>query len=546
MANQPIPNNPTLVTEEASQQELASTQVERGVARWMAIGFCVLLLVPVVAQLASGRIGDFEGKQWPPDRESLAELGKTLGDRSVLKQWVQPRLQAMLTWGTGVGNESVTIGQDGWLYFTPGLRAIFGHGLLDAGYLKSKAKGMIDKDGLAVAHPDPLPAFRQLAADCERLGIRLVVVPVPDKGTMEHARLGARGKAENADLERFRKAVAGYGARVLRLEGLEGGYLRQDTHWTPRFMDGAARLIAEEARGLVWRDPEPLYKRRRETVRSPGDLVALLQLPKDQRLYGEESAAVEVVETVGKPGPAEVMLLGDSFSLIYSGPPLTWGRGAGLGEHLAYHLNAPVDVIAMNGAGATVRQELVRAGRTGRLAATRVLVYEFAVRDLYLNDWPVVELGQVERKLISREAVGAPVAAVAPAESATPAAAVAAAPAAAAVPADSERLTVRATVVQMSRALNPGTAPYEDALMYGKVKIDSVEAGNYGKKEAIVVFVAMRKRVLVAGAGHKVGESLRLRLVRLKSAPEEIRTMQRSDDTEDFDLVPYFVEEELP
>jgi hypothetical protein len=35
-------------------------------------------------------------------------------------------------------------------------------------------------------------------------------------------------------------------------------------------------------------------------------------------------------------------------------------------------------------------------------------------------------------------------------------------------------------------------------------------------------------------------------LVRLKSAPEEIRSMQRSDDTEDFDLTPYFVEEELP
>jgi alginate O-acetyltransferase complex protein AlgJ len=398
---------------------------------------------------------------------------------------------------------------------------------------------MIDKDGLAVAHPDPLPAFRQLAEDCKRLDIQLVVAPVPDKGMLI-------GTAQNADFGKFRAAVEGYGATVLPLEKwMEAGdapwYLRQDTHWTPRFMDRVARGMAESLKGKVWSAPAPLYRLRAATAESRGDLVGMLKLPVDQTLFGTERVAIDVVESLGDAGPAEVLLLGDSFTNIYSSPSLEWGQKAGLGEHLAYHLNAPVDVIAMNGAGATVRNELLRAARTGRLAPTRVLVYEFAIRDLYLEDWPVVELGNVERKLISRETKPAVVEAPVAVAEEKPVA-----PVAAPGVADSERVVLRGRIVQMSRAIQPGTAPYEDALIYGKVKVEQVVSGTYGKPEAIVVFLAMRKRVLLPGAGHKVGETVQLRLVRLKSAPEEIRSMQRSDDTEDFDLTPYFVEEELP
>ena len=127
----------------------------------------------------------------------------------------------------------------------------------------------------------------------------------------------------------------------------------------------------------------------------------MLKLPPAQTAYPLESAATQQVAAV-EPGALlpepEVLLIGDSFTNIYSSASLDWGVKAGLGEHLAYHLNAPVDIIATNGAGAAVRQDLQRAARSGRLAAIRAIVYEFAMRDLYVENWPPMPLGEFARK----------------------------------------------------------------------------------------------------------------------------------------------------
>ena len=92
-----------------------------------------------------------------------------------------------------------------------------------------------------------------------------------------------------------------------------------------------------------------------------------------------------------RPDPgAEVLLLGDSFTNVYSVPELGWGEGAGLAEQLAFALERPVDRIAVNAGGAwTARQRLVAELRRGsdRLAGKRLVVYEFAVRELTSGDW---------------------------------------------------------------------------------------------------------------------------------------------------------------
>ena len=72
-----------------------------------------------------------------------------------------------------------------------------------------------------------------------------------------------------------------------------------------------------------------------------------------------------------------------------------WGGGAGLAEHLAYHLGEPVDWIARNDAGAHATREMLSSqlaqGRN-RLAGKRVVIWQFAARELALGDWRSVIL----------------------------------------------------------------------------------------------------------------------------------------------------------
>ena len=94
---------------------------------------------------------------------------------------------------------------------------------------------------------------------------------------------------------------------------------------------------------------------------------------------------------------AEVLLLGDSFTNVYSDPALGWGRGAGLAEQLAYELARPVDKLALNAGGAhATREALARALASGRtsLAGKRVVIYQFAARELSTGDWRAVDLGE--------------------------------------------------------------------------------------------------------------------------------------------------------
>jgi alginate O-acetyltransferase complex protein AlgJ len=90
---------------------------------------------------------------------------------------------------------------------------------------------------------------------------------------------------------------------------------------------------------------------------------------------------------------AQVLLLGDSFANIYSVDRLGWGAGAGLAEQLSYYLQQPVDKIALDAGGSHAsRQALARELEAGndRLAGKKVLVYQFAVRELAFGDWKLI------------------------------------------------------------------------------------------------------------------------------------------------------------
>jgi hypothetical protein len=89
-----------------------------------------------------------------------------------------------------------------------------------------------------------------------------------------------------------------------------------------------------------------------------------------------------------------------------------WGESAGLAPQLALALGRPIDVIAQNDAGAfATRQLLARELAAGedRLAGKRVVIWQFAVRELGVGDWkPVSWPAAPNRQPDSRSPAEAP------------------------------------------------------------------------------------------------------------------------------------------
>ncbi len=86
-----------------------------------------------------------------------------------------------------------------------------------------------------------------------------------------------------------------------------------------------------------------------------------------------------------------MLVLGDSFSNIYSAESFGAGTSAGLVEHLSYILQRPIDRLVQNGDGAFATRTLLQEDPS-RLAGKRVVVYQFATRELTIGDWRLLPL----------------------------------------------------------------------------------------------------------------------------------------------------------
>ncbi len=92
---------------------------------------------------------------------------------------------------------------------------------------------------------------------------------------------------------------------------------------------------------------------------------------------------------------ADVLLLGDSFSNIYSLAEMNWGESAGLAEQLSFLMQRPIDRIVQNADGAFATRELLGrelASGSDRLAGKRLVIFQFAERELAVGDWKLVDL----------------------------------------------------------------------------------------------------------------------------------------------------------
>ena len=566
-------------TQEESVKQLSTTQVSRSVAQFMTWSFVALLwsvpLLQLFAEIRSGRppqildllkplgAGQF---RLSLSRPFLHRFEEDLESVSIAKAFTQPRIQAVLTRLGGFGNDRAVVGRDGWLFYRPGIDYVSGQSVVDSAHLAIRAKTMVDRQHETAPAPDPRPAICRFNAGLKQQGIWLTVFPAPEKSALQAAQLTSRvapvqsfSTLNNAGYAEFIRDLRACGVDVFEsvpdnvLSG-ETRFLRHDTHWAPDFMDRISAEISQHIKKRLTLSGTGInYALRELFVSNVGDLVEMLHLSHDQHLYLPETVRIQqVIDTrtfklIDFEPTADILILGDSYTNIYSQPNLGWGDHAGFAEHLAYHLQRPVDVLAFNGGGASrTRAELSRAENARRLGYKKIVVFEFAIRDLASENWisfPVVQAqappstpepsadtmpGDLEHQKSDHPAAPHVFAIPGPTNDAGDASA-------------ASSLVVVGRIVKTSAIPNPASVPYKDCLSFVQILVERVETGSYSGPDLVAAFQVLKNNVLLPAAEWNVGDRVRLKLIPLNRAERYIRSMQRSDDLDDFANEPYYV-----
>ena len=389
---------------ETALKDLGSTTIKQNVSIVSVIIFSMTLLAVPICQL----ISDLQRGESPhvfravnllpvPDLKEIEKYEDTLEEESMLTNWLLPSTQTILTSVFRIGNEQAYLGRDGWLFYRADIESLIG----------------VDSEKIVRTAVSTIVDFnRQLAAR----DITLIVVPIPVKPTIHPERFSSRYRNPQAPIQNpsyasFIEALASERILVYDPSSLlfaaarqEAQYLKTDTHWKPGSMERVAKSLAAFVTEQVELSPDPsfAYTKTAEEITNIGDIAKMLKLPTDQKLFPQERVTRHSVQTGSgsqSMQESEILFLGDSFSNIYSLAGMGWGDSAGFVEHLSAELARPIHKIVINAGGAeATRQALVQELNRGhdRLANKRVLIYQFATRELFSGDWKLLSIPQAQ------------------------------------------------------------------------------------------------------------------------------------------------------
>ena len=471
---------------EMALKELGTTYIKHQVGIVSIVIFSVTLLSVPVSDIQRGESPHvFRGVSLlpVPNLTEIKQYEDTLEEASVLTDWLLPSVQAILTRVFQTGNAQAYLGREGWLFYRADVDSVIG--------------GSSEKTGGNLA---PTAALIDFNRQLEARGITFIVVPMPVKPTIHPEKFSARytditAPVHNPAYEAFIAALAAEGVLVYDPSALLFGaarqaaqYLKTDTHWKPEAMARVAKHLAVfiEEKVQLSSDPSFAYLKTPAETINIGDIAQMLKLPENQSVFPREQVTRHVVQTpLGEPWQpvqaSEILFLGDSFSNIYSLAGMGWGDSAGFVEHLSAALARPIDKIVINAGGAdATRQALVQELNQGndRLDGKRVLVYQFATRDLFSGDWKRLSLPS--DKALRRSAISI-----------------------------AEGITVTATIKAKTEPPMPRTVPYSECI----IALHLENTGTSEFPEAFVVFLwGMRENRWTAAATFKVGQAIKLRL----------------------------------
>ena len=290
-------------------------------------------------------------------------------------------------------------GDDGILFLRPELRHV-GVGAFwgDAAVAVSRARK--EKEA------DPLAAILDYQAQCEALGIRLILVPVPPKAVIHPealapvpvARYDLQHQAFYALLRERGVTVLDLTERFLQARAAGGPalYCRQDSHWS-----GTGCVVAaEELAALVNAQPwyaditRRAYTATPETLNMTGDLVRGLEPAPAAEAIALRRITLDG-EALADDSASPVLLLGDSHTLVFHAGGDMHATGAGLADQLAYTLGMPIDVLGVRGSGARPARIALykRAKAADYIAGKKLIIWCFAAREFTEADgWGTVPI----------------------------------------------------------------------------------------------------------------------------------------------------------
>ncbi len=510
--------------------ELGTTDVTPSVARMMVASFAITLMaVPAIqwaGELQTFAVGD-RNSPWPsaaeiltaptvvfqrwsrddPDdvagktlaanAELLAEIQRyetSLEDRSITTTVLLGSTRRHLAGWFGWGTEDAWIGRGGWLFYRPDLDHSTGPPFLAPDVLARRRRG--GREFSARQHPDPRPAILDFARQLARRNIRLVLVPTPTKAMVHPEHFGGHTGADRPSMHNrsyleLVRTLEDNGVTVfdplpilLRRRGQAGEdqFLSTDTHWRPEAMEAVARDLAAQLSDRKHVDTVETNSGQTRTtvsVTGQGDLETMMRLGPGPAAFQRQTVTLNQVLTADRrshwqPDPtARVLLLGDSYTNIYSLDPMGWGQSAGFAEQLSWHLGQPVDRISRNADAAhATRRQL--ASDPKRLDGKTVVVWQLAVREFSSGDWPLIRLGRPDSDPGSTRSHDA--------------------------------VDFRGTVLATSGVPTPGTVPYRDAVL-------SLHVTDSNGNQRIVFCMGMKDNRLVPAARLKPGDLLTARLI---------------------------------
>lgn len=447
-----------------------------------------------------------------PRAAELKAAEEALETESIVSAWLLPRVQSVLTGKLGAGNEQVYLGRDSWLFYRPDVDYITGPPFLDPPQMRLRAR--VDR-----VQPDPVKAIVDFRNQLAAREIDLIVMPVPMKPGLEANKFSASADEtaplHNASFTEFKARLENAGVRVFDpgpslMRRKKGGslYLESDTHWRPETMEFAAENLAAliPPSTPATRAPFQLVKKE---ISGLGDTARMLRLRPSQDLYRPEKVTIREVlsgNAMWRPSKdADILLLGDSFSNIFSLDALGWGESAGLAEQLSRALGGrPLDCILRNSDAAFATREILSrdlARGRDRLAGKKLVVWQFAARELAFGDWKLIEMK-----------LGHP------------------RPSRFFVPKTNEKVVVNATIEAVSTVPRPGTVPYTDHLLALHLTDLTLEGRSATEAlESLVYLESMRDNVLTAAARLRSGDRVRLRLRTWNDVSESYEKINRSE-----------------